>query len=349
MVHKDNSVLQVVTDKNQWLHLLKEVGDFDFYHTHDYHSLSKLEEEEPKLIVYRNQDKTILLPLLIRPVKNTKYFDATSVYGYAGPLTKNITKEFDPRDFHLKLTSFLNDENIVSVFTRLNPFIPYQKQVLKELGNIDELGKVVYIDLMQEESDQISGYSKITKRYLKKLEKLCYVKRSNHQKDILKFVNLYYENMDRVDAGSEYYFEESYFFKLVNSSEFQAELVFIHMKDTHKAIAAAIIVKTNGAIVQYHISGTLMKHLKISPIRFLIHKMRMNSVEENYRFFNLGGGLGGQNDSLFQFKSSFSKNYRNFGVWKFVVDQNVYSDLCKKNIMGVNKKVKDFFPLYRAK
>jgi len=66
-----------------------------------------------------------------------------------------------------------------------------------------------------------------------------------------------------------------------------------------------MMVKTNN-IIQYHISGTKNDHLNLSPIRLLIDEMRLRGTAENYRYFNLGGGLGNNEDELFRFKSSFS-------------------------------------------
>ena len=48
--------------------------------------------------------------------------------------------------------------------------------------------------------------------------------------------------------------------------------------------------------------------LKLSPIRLLIDEARIQGSLENYKYFNLGGGLGNQIDSLFHFKASFSKS-----------------------------------------
>ncbi len=349
MVYKNDSVFQVITGKKQWMQLLFEIGDFDFYHTYDYHCISKSDGERPKLIVYRKQDKIIALPIIVRPISNTDYFDATSVYGYVGPLTKNITEKFDTLDFQLKLNTFFKKENIISVFTRLNPFLPYQEHVLNKLGKIEKLGKIIYIDLLDSEIEQTSGYSRTTKRYLKKLKDSCYCKISNEYADILRFIDLYYENMDRVEAASEYYFGEKYFRELLNSPDFDAELMFVHLKDTDEAIAAALIVKTSGRMAQYHISGTLMSHLKISPMRFLIDQMRAKCSEENYNYFNIGGGLGGQNDSLLQFKSSLSKKFKTFKVWKYIVDENVYNKLSNEVKTNPMEKRHRFFPSYRSK
>ena len=91
--------LEVISDKQEWKKTLNNISHFDFYHTYDYHNLSKLDNEKAVLLKYTEENKTILFPLLIRKISGTEYFDATSVYGYAGPLHKNIDETFDNQNF----------------------------------------------------------------------------------------------------------------------------------------------------------------------------------------------------------------------------------------------------------
>ena len=39
------------------------------------------------------------------------------------------------------------------------------------------------------------------------------IKKASTKKEILNFIDIYYENMDRVQARSSYYFKPDYFFK----------------------------------------------------------------------------------------------------------------------------------------
>ena len=152
--------------------------------------------------------------------------------------------------------------------------------------------------------------------------------------------------MDRVNARDKYYFNEAYFYNFVNSSNYKTEILMATSKETGEVAAAALMV-TCKHIVQYHLSGTKEAFLHLSPIRFIIDEMRMKATQEHYRYFNLGGGLGSNEDELFNFKASFSKDFKPFKVWKYVVNTQVYNDLVKQfNIAAqVNN---DFFPLYRA-
>ena len=221
-----------------------------------------------------------------------------------------------------------------------------QDIVLKNAGNICQSGKVVNIDITKDVVEQRSLFSKTTKRYINKTAKLCSIKLSKDKKDILRFKELYYENMDRVNAHECYYFSEEYFSKFIKCSGFEVDVLHAVLNETGEVISSAMIVKTN-KFVQYHISGTLNEYLHLTPIRILINEARILATEQGYKFFNLGGGLGGNEDSLFFFKSSFSKEFKNFEVWKYIVDEEAYKNLSSK-YSDLNSN-QHFFPLYRNK
>ena len=115
-------MLDIITSKDEWQTILNNISEYDFYHTYDYHRISKNEEETAVLIVYKEKRHLIALPLLIRRIPDTDYFDATSVWGYTGPLCKNINDKFDNSDFINQFNAYLKLNNIISVFSRLNPF-----------------------------------------------------------------------------------------------------------------------------------------------------------------------------------------------------------------------------------
>ncbi len=338
--------IEVIEEKLEWQNVLNKVNHYDFYHTYDYHQLSKAIDEKPILLKYEDNGIVIALPLLLRKIYDTDYYDVTSVYGYVGPLHNSINPSFDNSNFVHQLNRFFYEKKVISVFSRLNPFIKNQEVILGGLGDLTPLGKVVNIDLTQDIETQRSVFSKTTKRYINKSRKLCSVRLSNSKEDILAFTKLYYENMDRVNAKKNYYFTEDYFNHFMSSDDFQTDVLLVTYNETNEIISAAMMIKTND-IVQYHVSGTRNDYLYLTPIRLLIDEMRINATSQKYKYFNLGGGLGASEDSLFKFKSSFSKDFKIFKVWKYIVNQEVYDQLAKQYmILGDNT---DFFPLYRAK
>ncbi|WP_396601145.1 GNAT family N-acetyltransferase [Algibacter sp. R77976] len=334
--------LTVIKKKSKWDQTLKAVENYDFYHTFDYHELSKQDKEKTILLKYIENKSIVCIPLIIRIIENTQYFDATSVYGYSGPLVKNIDKNFDNANFIKTLNKYFQDNNIVSVFSRLNPYIKNQVYTLEGIGDITSLGNVVNIDLKKSLQEQRALYSKSTKNRINKIRKICDIIVSNKKEDIKQFIDIYCENMDRVNAKDMYYFPKSYYYNLVENNDI--DILFALHKETNEYACAAMMVKTNN-IIQYHISGTKNDYLNLSPIRILIDEMRIRGTNENYEFFNLGGGLGNNEDELFKFKSSFSKDFKPFSIWKLISMPDVYKELVNKKEIS-NSNI-NFFPLYR--
>lgn len=338
--------LKIITSKKEWNFLLSEIINYDFYHTYDYHNLSASDNETPIMIHYKEGDMIIAIPFLLRKIFNTEYNDLTSVYGYSGPICKNINQEFDQTHFIKVFNEYLLENNIVSVFSRLNPFIPFQDTIITGIGEQTSLSKVITIDLTGKPEEQRAAYSRTTKRYINKGRKICSIKKSNSKEDLLIFKELYFENMKRVNAKDFYFFDKDYFLKFASSTDFETEILFAVLNETNEVISAAMMIKCNN-IIQYHISGTRDKYLHLTPIRLLIDEMRLMGNNENYTYFNLGGGLGSTEDSLFSFKASFSKNFKEFKIWKFIVNPKIYEQL--NDEFSDTENNTSFFPLYRNK
>ncbi len=172
-------MIEVIKDKKEWNEQLAMVENSDFYHTYDYHQLSKTEDESPILIKYTDGLTNLVLPLLIRSIENSDYQDATSVYGYAGVLALNVDEQFEKENFHKELNTFFKAEKIVSVFSRLHPYLQREETILEGLGSITPLGKVVYVDLNDPIDIQRQKYSRRLKTYINKANKACTVIEGN--------------------------------------------------------------------------------------------------------------------------------------------------------------------------
>ena len=323
-------MIEVITSREEWGKLIKFFKNIDFYHTYDYYQLSKNEGDCPVLLKYEEGQDIIGLPLLIRHIENSHYKDAISVYGYSGILCSDTSENFNKEKFYKALNTYFKENNIISVFSRLHPLLDCQENVLDGLGQIITLGKVVYIDLTYTLEDQRSKFNRRLKTYLNKSRNLCTVINgsSEEHKDI--FVNLYEDNMKRVNADDCYFFSNNYYNDILRSNEFDAVLKLCIHNESQKIIGAALFIKT-GDIVQYHLSGMSEETFDVDPIKLIIDEMRIEATNEGYKVFNLGGGRGSTEDSLFRFKSGFSKDFKSFKVWKYVVNNGVYKDLVKKH------------------
>ncbi|MFI1743918.1 peptidoglycan bridge formation glycyltransferase FemA/FemB family protein [Thalassobellus sediminis] len=336
--------LNEIRNKIEWTACINKCDSFDFYHTYDYHELSKSDKETPLLLEYTEEDIIIVIPLLVRDIAGTNYRDATSVYGYAGPITKNLPYSFDNSNFKKYILTYFKKNNFVSIFSRLNPFIPGQCRTIINIGTIYNQGKVVNIKINEDVETQRQLFQRRLKTHINKAKRHCSIKKATTDEDLNTFIDIYHENMDRVNAKKTYYFSNSYFKKIVASDAFETIILLATDNNTGTVIAGCQFIITNG-IVQYHLSGTKNDFLHFMPTKLLIDEMRIRATKEGFKFFNLGGGLGGNdNDSLFNFKSSFSKDFKDFNLWKLVTNQKVYNELIIKKDVKINS---NYFPLYR--
>lgn len=332
--------MREITEKTEWNAILKQIENYDFYHTFDYHSISTNANETPILLTYTEGNAIIALPLLLRPIEGTPYFDLSSVYGYAGPLCNVDPDTFDFRPFQTAFNSYLKSKQIVSVFSRLHPYIK-QEKILEHLGDLVNLGDVVNIDITLPVEESRMAYGKSNKNQINKLRRQCEVVKAESEAEILEFVDIYYENMERLNAKDHYFFSKDYFLNFMKISDFDTDILLVKHLESNTFVAGSMFVKTKN-IVQFHLSGTRTEYLRLKPSKLFIDEMRLQATEQGYKVFNLGGGLGSEHDSLFEFKASFSKDFRTFQVWKYIVNQEIYDNLSKA------KDETDFFPKYRS-
>lgn len=335
-------MITIIENHKEWTKTLESFNNYDFYHTYDYHILSKKEEETPILFLYKEEKVEIAIPFLKRPIKNTLYFDLTSVYGYAGPIIKNNADSFNNTNFIEAFNTLLSKLKIISLFSRLHPYINNQEKTLLGLGETPTLGKVVNIDITKDIAEQRTQYGKSTKNRTNKCRKISTVIKAKTEEQINTFIDIYYENMDRLSATKDYYFSREYFFNFLKCKDFVTDILLVINNETGEAMAGSMFVKTKN-IVQFHLSGTKTKYLNVAPANVFLDEMRLKATEEGYTIFNLGGGLGSKEDSLFNFKASFSKDFREFKVWKYIVNPEIYNSLITKEKLDPN-----FFPAYRA-
>ncbi len=341
-------MIEIIRDKETWDQLVNKCKFADSYHTFDYHIASKAEGEEPVLIHYTENGNSVILPLLIRNIDFSIYKDATSVYGYPGPITSGASSDFNISKFQKELNQCFSEQKVISVFSRLNSFIPYQEFCLYKMGNTETLGRVVYIDLNETPEEQWTRYNRRLRTYINKSRTIYEIKSAKMPADLDAFIELYYQNMRRVHASKEYFFDKKYFLDLINCSDFESEILLAISRKTGEVAGGAMFIKKN-EIIQYHLSGTSEIYLDLNPLKLLIDEMRIRGTKENYNYLNLGGGVGAKKDSLFYFKSGFSRYTLPFKVWKYIVNPNAYEDLVlQRNCVPHCDEELLYFPRYRS-
>jgi sugar O-acyltransferase (sialic acid O-acetyltransferase NeuD family) len=334
----------------EWDGVLAQVAQRDFYHLAEYHRIAEERGEgKARLFAYHDGAYTIALPLLLRPVDG--WTDATSVYGYAGPLASHAGMPGSVvRGFQKELKEALAARRVVSVFSRLHPLIP-QHGLLVGLGDCRTEGETVSIDLTLSPEEQWAQYRPSLRTRIRKLRReglVCV--RDGDKRHLPEFTDIYHQTMRRVKAESAYSFEKEYFTRLASGLGPGLELFVVTLGGV--VIAGGLFTICDG-IVQYHLGGTCDAFLKLGATSLLFDTVRLWANEQGARTVHLGGGVGSKEDSLFHFKVGFSDRRHAFPTWRWVVEPDVYQELCDRNArrnveQGVRWTSGEYFPRYRC-
>jgi hypothetical protein len=347
--------------RDKWMEVLAQSFQHDVYHLPAYHGLAEERGEgEAHLFVYREDLYTIGVPLLLRSIDELPYlaqageewWDATSVYGYAGPVASHLDVPASVvRNFQAALCEALTERRVVSVFSRLHPLIVPQAGLLSGLGECVPLGQTVSIDLKQPVDQQYQQYRNNHKRDIRRArqEGVACV----HDEDweyLDAFIEIYHARMKHIGAADYYFFEREYFGRLHDMLGNHLHL-FVALKEG--VVLSGALFTLCDSIVQYHLGGTCSCHLDLSPLKLIFDTVRIWGTELGVGSLHLGGGLGSREDGVFHFKGGFSKMRCQFKVWRVVVDQGVYQQLlehkrvwCKDK--GLEITDNHYFPAYRC-
>jgi hypothetical protein len=338
-------IIDVHDDK--WDAVISKCKAYDFYHTRSYHKLeTDRNGDEAVLFVCFLEQVFIAIPLVIREIEGTQYFDCTSVYGYSGPLSNEEASDISEaliEIFRIELLEYFRKENIVTVFSRLHPLIETQV-VFNNFGTIRNVNKTVAININLTPEEQRKQYRKSNKSEINQLRKKkgYTVKKAETDEEITAFVAIYFKTMERVSADNYYFFEANYFRKILDDPNYEAILLLALKEDT---ITAGAIFTITNKLMQYHLAGTATPFINDTPMKLILDEARLLANSLQLNFLHLGGGVGGNDDdSLFRFKAGFSKMYFQFSTWQYIVYPETYNELVSKN--GVLES--EYFPLYRA-
>lgn len=353
------SIDVLTADDPQWNATISEMSG-DFYHTSNYHKLHETADgDQGLLLVYREDTRAVALPIIRRSLTTidalasrfSDYYDATSIYGYGGPITNH---SLDDQDFFQRFGKVLNDKlqelNIICVFSRLHPILKNGGMVT--IGDVIEVGQTVSMDLTLSEDEQFKAYRSNHRRNIKKALKNDIVVYPDttweHYEDFRRIYDL---TMDRVEATDYYYFNDEYFDNLRTQLGDILQLFVVKLDDT--VLSAGLFTLYDG-IIQYHLGASDPMGMQYASSKLMMDGVRRWGNTVDAHVLHLGGGLGGSiDDSLFRFKAGFSDRRHTFKLWKHITDPKQYDAAVSclggwLTQQGATMPESNFFPLYRV-
>lgn len=316
---------------------------------------------EACLFVYGDEDDFIVNPFFKRDLQDLPFYasaqaqkpfyDIASPYGYAGPAARVTHRNLESalwKGFLDEFHKFCRENNIVSEFVRLNPFLR-NHEPLGFTGNVKESGAIVYIDLTASEDTLWKNFKKpnrncITRARRENVE----ISRTKKKDDLEAFYDIYNKNMDRRKAKKMYYFPMEFYDLLFDLLKENVSLFVA--KHGGEIISAALFIGEEN-FIHYYLSGTRPETRSLGSNNLLLYEAMLWAKGHGYKTLNLGGGYKA-GDNLFRFKSTFSKTTTAFYTYRKVHDESMYHALCTARdsyakSIGESLIESDYFPRYR--
>jgi hypothetical protein len=321
----------------------------DAYHLHAFHALAEQRGEgRAQLYVYEEGCDVIAMPLLLRTIDvdgtdGGVLADATSVHGYAGPVSSRPDLPAGMQErFVESLELELRRQGVVAAFARLNPFLS-QQHLLDGIGEIVQHGSTVAVDLTATDDERRRGYRRDTRRSLRKLADAGARAHVDERFDHIDgFIDLYEDTMDRVGATPSQRLSPADVRQLVHSLRGR---MFHVVCFVGSALVAAGLYTACRGIVHAHLGAARNGTLALAPARLEIDMAMTWARATGNRVLHLGGGLGARSDSLYAFKRGFGRTVLPYCGWQVVLDPDRYRDLAART---GTQHVQGFFPVYRA-
>ena len=320
----------------------------DFYHLPGYAELSReTEGGEPVAAWAAEGEHQLLLPLIIRDIPVGAGVDATSPYGYPGPI---VSRGASPAFLNRALSAALEAlrlRGVISIFVRLHPILNEGMTAAAD-GEVIAHGETVVVNLRESPEEMWkqtrSGHRNEINRAVRAEHQFTLDTEWRMLPDVAQ---LYLQTMKRIDAADYYLFERDYFERLRDALGERGMLATVHIDG--EAAAGAVFTEIDG-LAQYHLSGSDARFRKQQPTKLLLHEMRQHGHRAGWRALHLGGGAGASEDSLFRFKAGFSSGRARFHTWRAVLDQDAYRRaLGRRGQSGIDAAdLGGFFPRYRA-
>jgi hypothetical protein len=333
----------------------------DFYHRPEYVGLdADWNRARPRAFLARSGDAELFVPYLLRrcegfggePAHGEAVYDVVSPYGYPGLLLSEAARSSPrfAREAMRRLSETLRDMRVCSAFFRMHPLLGDGVPALFPEGFFTPGGETVAMDLALDDRQLWKAVREGHQWTIKKCMRLGFTPHMVSLREHLEpFMEIYRDTMDRVQARESYYFGRDYFARLAE----MPERVHCCLVDWQGRTAAACIFFECGGIVQAHLGGTRSEFLSRSPFHLLLYFAAEWARARGNRFLHIGGGVGGANDRLLQFKRGFSPLLFPFWTLRLVTDPPTYRDLTVRRARAADVPVEevagdDFFPAYRA-
>ena len=258
---------------------------------------------QPWFIVVDSEFGTWMHGVHVTDIGGTQWRDASSPYGYGGPLSTSTDAEFLSECWKT-YAKFMREQRIVVEYVRFHPLLGNERFYG---GQIADNRDVVLLDLGA--ADFAASYAPRVRTLLRKADRqeICYVE-TEFAAAAQRFADFHWAAMKAMGADAFYIFSLEYFRSLAATG--MARLgVCVSKRDSGAGdvwLAAAIFLEF-GDTVEYHLAASSADGRTVGASSFLIDQAARLASQRGRKCIYLGGGSdrSPQNPLLF-FKEGFS-------------------------------------------
>jgi hypothetical protein len=313
---------------SEWDELLVELGYADAYLMRTYVEAScVLDPGEPVLL---HHDDAVLA-CIVRAIPGSDAYDATSPYGYGGPVGAGVAHFYD------EYGEWCATRGVVSTFIRFHPLFENHRSAGPGFHAAYASPTVGW----PLDGDLLEGMHGKHRNTVRKAMKAGVAVAASVAPDLASFVSLYELTMRRQEAADFYFFPAAYWERLTALGE---RLVRFDVTLDGEVVASALCLRGDRWL-HYHLGATHDSARDLGASNLLLYEAARWGHERGLEEFHLGGGAGGREDSLFAFKKRFSPD----GVREFWTGKAVHDEVAYRRLSGgAEIDCEGFFPAYRA-
>jgi serine/alanine adding enzyme len=308
-----------------WNALLAELGFDDAYLRREYvESAAVLDAGRPVLLATEDA----VFAGIVRDLGERK--DVTGPYGFGGPVARDAASA---GRFYEEYDAWSRENGVVTTFTWFHPRFANHRYARIHVE--PRAGTVAW---RLDEGDVFERLHRHHRRAARKAEGSAEVRVTVAPAELDAFARLYEQTMVEKGAQSFYYFPPEYWRAL---PELLGDGLVLFEALGDGELRAALLGLATAPWLHYHLgaserSGGANNLLFLEAARW--------AQQHGFTRFHLGGGVGGADDTLLEFKLRFDPGALiESAVGKAIHDPEAYRELA-----GPDAGLEGFFPAYRA-
>ena len=324
----------------EWDALLDRLGLDDVYFRSAYlESASLLGQGDPAYLHLGGSSGDVVFPVLVRDAP-AGYSDVGTPMGYGGPLAAGSTPPIE--DFFEAYERWCRDRRVVATFARFQPALANQR-LAEGRWHLEHIGHSIGWHVGGRSPDEIvEGIDAHHRRIVRKARRAgIEVTFEERPAGLDGFVSLYEDTMRRRDASPFYFFPEAYWAQLtgpLGDALVRADAL------VDGETVASIVCFASPPLLHYHLGASSERGQELGANHLLFVETAAWAAAHGFERFHLGGGVGGFEDSLYEFKRRFDPGgplpaY----LGKAVHDEDAYRELSG----GAEIDYAGYFPAYR--